>query len=331
MSKHVALKALVVMFGVVAMSLIATPSAIAQENPAGAALNQDLYFDLDFPGGTLEQYLDAIRKAHPGSNVKLSDESKTARIPAMKLNGVTLGAAVKLVNGDTLNTAGDTVIIWNTPVKIAGRIERAYRLGVTIMIEASAKGKGEKSSDQQIKGGRSNVWSLRDLVDAGMKMDDVLGAVRVALKTIDKPSQIRLHEPTSLLIVRGTKEQLELVDQTVSAMAEDVRKRSGKGEWTAEQIDDLQGELVKAQVERRIAEKRLEISSESLKRSRQNLEKRRPDLTDDQIVGAEQAVTNWELDIVHIIGKLQIAQDKVERLTKRLKRLQGADSESASQ
>lgn len=308
------------------------PGAFAQSITATGAVDQSLYFDLDFPGGTLEQYVQAIRKAHGSANVMLSDGAKKARIPAVMFNGVTLDAAMSVLRGRSLSRDDGSFGIQPDPVRLAGRDEMAYRVSLypwEFPADRLKKKQGSKKADQPAAEAQSHVWSLRDLIDAGLKMDDVLGAVDAALKTIDKPFKIRLHDPTALLIVRGSDEQLNLVDQTVSAMRTDVSERAESALSNADEIDALQGELVKAEVKMRVAAKKLEIASEYVRHDQQNFEKQRPDLTDDQVAGSQSWIRGLELEAIKAEGEVQIAKDKVERLLKRLDRLGGGRSEPA--
>lgn len=302
----------------------AQPATPAKKQASAPKLDQSLYFDLDFPGGTLAQYIEAIRKAHGSANVMLSEDAKTMRIPTAKLNGVTLEAAVQLLGGQILTRNENSYTINAQRVDLGRWHEYAFSISA-YPFKTAADRLEEKQSESktypQAVPVESSVWSLRDLIDSGMKMDDVLGAITVALETINQPYKVQIHKPTTLLIVRGTAEQLALVNQMVSAVEEDARNRVARSGNAANDREIFQSRLVEAQADMRVAGKKLEVASLEVKRFKVSFEKRRADASEDQKAASEITISKLELTQIKAQGALQMAMKDVETLSKRLNRL----------
>jgi len=293
-----------------AMTVIAfalPPAASAQpggKTPGGAD-NAPHVFDLDFPGGSLDAFLDAVRSAHPEANIVAPPEASDFPIPPMKLRNITLQAAMQLIEGSAELPSGHEAHIGVEGFPVFDSWDPAIRV--------------DHSGSRQSRWGeqQSSVWSLAEHLTGGRASEDVLGAVQVALATFPVESTIRFHEPTSLLIVRGTEAQLELVDKTLAQLRGDVRRQSGEAELLRHEISTLESELIESQARLRVAQKRADVArSEFAAKAKAGK---------DQIEsGAASAVDveGWlgeaELKLVEAEADLEITQNKARQIAMRL-------------
>ncbi len=160
-------------------------------------------FDLDFPGGTMADYAAAVRAAWPGANLAMLGGAEKARVPAMKFRDVTVEAAMRAVESQQLNEDGTSSAIVVRGVEIGGSKEGLYRV---VLESGQAKARSEA---------RVHVWSLAPMLAAGVKIEDALSAIEAALAVDGRPTTIKYHEATMLLIVRGSQEQHDVIDTVI--------------------------------------------------------------------------------------------------------------------
>lgn len=77
-------------------SILGTALAIGLTTAAFAA--KPAVFDLEFPGGTLAQFVQSVQTAAPQSNIVLQASGAGAIVPAMSLHGVTAQSCVFVVD-----------------------------------------------------------------------------------------------------------------------------------------------------------------------------------------------------------------------------------------
>ncbi len=195
----------------VCMTLAWGPRAWAQAPDTGVEVKSVPVITLTFPGGTLEEYVQAVRKAASGANIMVATgEAGKVHVPPVELESVTVRAAVHL---------------------LVGRYDLDDRMAIYVEVEdVRSAGKPVFRVSANKHGGRTQaevkVWSVLDLIGdelAGDKMSakEVLTAVETAVELLiehNQPAQVRFHESTGLLIARGTSSQLHAIGQVVSEL-----------------------------------------------------------------------------------------------------------------
>lgn len=205
-------------------------------------------FNLDFPGGPLSEFLAAVRSAHPRANIVAPEAANDFPIPPMQLRSINLQAAIQLIEGNVDLPTGQVARLGVQSFPILGSFDPAIRVWYDLSTHSPW---GEL---------KSSVWSLSENLSAGRTSEDLLGAVQVALATFPVESNIRYHEPTSLLIVRGTAEQLALVDKTLAQLQGDVNRSSSIAKTLRSQIQVIETQLIESRAHLRVAEKRVEVA-----------------------------------------------------------------------
>lgn len=183
------------------------PSRPAQpaDRPPAAPL-----FDVSFPGGNVKEYLEAVRRAHPGARVVIMPGVERFPMPPVDLQSVTLDAAIR-VAADRQDYSIGKLNAQAFPVE--GANELLYR----VWLET-------RGYDP-----RSGVWSLSALLDTGkphgLKPEDVLSAVQTALSLFDTPATVKYHQETQLLLARGSQDQIDQIGKVLAELehAQDQR------------------------------------------------------------------------------------------------------------
>lgn len=172
-------------------------------------------FDLEFPGGTLAEYVAAIRGRNPAANIVLTGEFTVAAAPQVSLKSVTTEAAIGLLTSGAQDAPGMTYWVHSRKVDNAGSPEPV------LVIEVRTVNRDARRPPQAPS--ESAVVSLAHLLRSGggkpLRVEDVLSAVEAASSMIGTdPPTIRFHAETKLLIFRGSKEQVSMLRETLAAL-----------------------------------------------------------------------------------------------------------------
>jgi hypothetical protein len=233
----------------------------------------DFTLSVDFPGGTVGQYIEALKKAAGGHavNVVASRAAMEVTIAAVSLRDVSVFAALSAVQG-----AAGRDSQWN--VRGLGLSNSKAEAWSLEFLPPPARYASQNDTALQ-------VFSLRDLTEPlpgdppGAPLtkppEVVLTAVRAALDLLADRSpqpEMKFHEDSGLLIIHGTMEQIAAVHQALDQMREDVKRRreavkasmgprADLGQWKA----DLQ----KAEVAVAETSAQLDQQTAALERARQ--------------------------------------------------------------
>lgn len=190
--------------------------------------------DLDFPGGTLKQYVDAIAAAiHPvPMNVIYKGGAERQSVQAVRLRGVTPRSAMFLLERSL--TASYLTI------EFLGGAEREAQ---GIFIVSSNDAMADEAAERSLL---TRVYSLRELTIADSSDQQpaadtrrmaALAAIEQGLTIAQKPSRgptiaplLRFHSESGLLFVKGNGEQQFVVESVVrelksSFQAEEASRR----------------------------------------------------------------------------------------------------------
>lgn len=159
-------------------------------------------FNLDFPGGTVADYAAAVRAACPGANIVMLSGAEKASVPAMTFRDVTVEAAMRAIEADRANPDGSRSALLVRGIEIGGSPEGVYKIELESL--------GQAKSEAVVC-----VWSLAPMLAAGVKIEDALSAVEAALGVDERPTKIKYHEATNLLIVRATEQQHKLINAVI--------------------------------------------------------------------------------------------------------------------
>lgn len=170
-------------------------SVIREElNPSDYIAPKSAVLDIDFPGGTLQQYIDHLRKAAPKMNVAMFGEVSSIRMPAIRMTDVPYVDAMKALQA--------------LPSE-HGSIVDVISQGDVFLIRSS------RTSEARVE---TVVEDVSGMIAAGSKQEDILSAVQAVIEIGGANIEARFHEPTSLLILRGRPADLVAVVATVDKL-----------------------------------------------------------------------------------------------------------------
>ncbi len=231
---------------VLLLAMLCTPSLLAQEtkpNPAPATKPTPVfnspasstrvapevgYISLDFPGGTVAQYVDALRTAAgPGpANIMVDSEAAPLKVPAARLSRTSLENSL-LVMERTVSGTNDR------HANVGIHLERLYPnspdAAPIFVVQASYPlGHGDPPPSRTMV-----VLSLNPIVglpgtkseqkvDAKAVLSAVEAAVMVAETATKDAPTMKFHETSGLLFVRGTPAQLRAAEDVINQLRKDV-------------------------------------------------------------------------------------------------------------
>ncbi len=181
----------------------------AEQNRQRSMAPEPTRFSLDFAGGTVGEYVESIRAAHPEANIVVPPDAALFPMPPIQLRDVTTEAAIGVVYQES----GDAMrgMSWL-------RIRSIKNLGSTEAVFQLQAGHQEGNSNKTIVQSLAGVLSQQRTKP--LKIEDVLSAIEAATNMTSPPPKIRYHEETMLLLFHGTAEQVDALNRTIEALIE---------------------------------------------------------------------------------------------------------------
>jgi len=264
---------------------------------------------VNFPGGTIGQYVEALRKASTGgtANIVVSDRSSKVPISAISLKGVDIGVAVSAIPAAYSGARG----VWHIePVLPNGmpRMGNYDPASVTYSVDF------ETVSDFQTGELKVEAFSLGRLLNpAGSAKPEsnpevVLTAIEAGLHLLigntDRQPELKFHPDSSLLFVRGTSDEVLLVKSIISRMTEEAVRRQAitQRRTHAEQVRNLQ--MKEAMLRVQIKEMEFQAVSSDLDRMKQQVEAGAASMTE---------LSRLQLEIGRAKMNIEMAKLELER------------------
>lgn len=231
------------LLGLVAAAALQAGSrpAVAQPQPGGGggelarkAEPQGPRVTLNFPGGTVLEYVKAIQKAAEPTviNAMVSADAAKLRVPAVEFKQVAVSSAIEALPMAAQNETAAAVL----EVRAVGQ---AWDGSGIYSISARQTVFGAPGQAMLTPGKAPEhveVFSMRDLVEpppgapagaGGTTVETILMAVDTAigLHSDGEKPQVKFHKDSGVLIVRGTQEQIRTVKDLLNTLREDTGQR----------------------------------------------------------------------------------------------------------
>ena len=280
---------------------IAGPGVVQAQQPDRTYEHQYSRLDVDFSGGTLNEYVDAIRRARPkgAANVVVMPIAKSLEVPPVTLVAVTVEAAVRLLEGSYILPGGRQAYVE----------VQSYPIGDSPDLVLKISAQHETSHIG------SAVWSVEEALADGQTVEELLGAVEAVLSLFSQKADITFHPPTRLLIARGTGEQLELVREAIERLIHSAERRQDRIVELRDRMDDLDEQLHEASANAKVAEQALAVAKIRF----QHIAKSR-----EQNMASPQEVAETELDVTRAEAQLSIETERRRRTRERLDALRAS-------
>jgi hypothetical protein len=197
------------------LSLITAAFVAAAASPAPAA-DDGGPLDLKFPGGTVAEYVEALRAA-TGANVVVWPEAEGVPVHPMQLSRVTLADAVFLLDGLERGFEHRHVRL---DVDFLGQPDQEEARPI---FQIRAQVRSPRGPTEVF----TRVWSLSGIL-GNRSADDVLTAVETSIELagdLDPAASIRYHGETMLLIARGGPGQISAIESVIDALVDADERR----------------------------------------------------------------------------------------------------------
>jgi len=313
--------------------LIHTPAVYAQPNEQPspqaqqarpAAKHQIELVRVNFPGGTLEEYIDAIKKAMlpAAANIMIRGDVGDIPIDTIELEDVPLANAMSMLNGQYR--------VENSLYQIRVREYAIDKGRSAYTLETLRQG----TYASQAGANQILVLSLKEITttlpgdppEAIIPAETVLTAIETALSVSDdqaaKP-EVRYHAESGLLILSGPQQTLRTATDVIDVLTNNVRERRDRardilGEQGLANPDALEEELSDAQVKAGMARVQLEETEKIYKIKFENSDEWEK-LTDDQ-----NAIENVHIQKVQNESDIEKLHIQYERAMQRVKKIEHA-------
>ncbi len=267
--------------------------------------HQHSRFDVQFPGGTLEEYVERIRQARPGgaANVVVMPEARSLEVPPVSLVAVTVEAAVSFLEGEYKLPDGREAEVEVTSYTIGDSPDLVMKV----------------AAEYESRDICTSVWNVEEALRAGQTAEEFLGAIEAVLSLFSEKAKLSFHPPTGLLVFRGTDEQLDLVRETIEELIERAKNRHDRIEYLRDEIASLEILLQGRAGEMKIAQQ--EFALAKTRHARTTGLREDGLVTPEEVAEVDLGMTRTEVELEN--AKLHYAgiQDKLEALREDLKKL----------
>jgi hypothetical protein len=211
---------------------------VVPSQPPPAAPRAEAPVSVSFPGGTLPQYVQALRAASEGANIVVPDDAGDVHVPPLTLKNADLLNALDVL----ADLVGDDVQVRVRMLK-SSQGQPVYALRVARARSAAPRGSQIPGSQVGMSAGMPDpadlvvrVFSLRMLThpfaldSAGsgttMKPETILSAIETGLSfSASGPKPVvRYHTDSGILFVQGTPKHVHVVQEILSSLNEDVAR-----------------------------------------------------------------------------------------------------------
>ena len=208
-----------------------TQGVVAQDAPAPKrpmAAYEVVDVTMEFGGGTLAEFVDALRVEQPKANIVLATMARDVKVPAVSLKGAGLTQALEAcclsAEGDYQVRVRQFVGIGEPVYSIVAEVDRRNR-----SVAASRSAVTNDSREMH------SVYSLSELTMArasGVAPFDaktILSVIELAMAPLKGSPTMRFHKESGLLLLSAGAHQHGLVDRALHALTQDMKNRERLG------------------------------------------------------------------------------------------------------
>ncbi len=184
---------------------------------------------LEFPGGTVDEFAKALRKAASDRpvNIVYDDRAADLAVPPMSLRDVDVFTALRSAcepESRTVTRFDDGRVFTWTVTRIDGDASSVYTIHPRDVSPPQFRPGYEAHRPQR----STAVHSITELItgSGAMAADDVLSALQAAL-AMEEGDEVKLayHEGTGLLFARVTEAQASVIEMTMRRLRDSSRDR----------------------------------------------------------------------------------------------------------
>jgi len=174
--------------------------------------------NIQFAGGSATEYVDAVTRASGFTNV-LFDRERLALlgVPPASLRRVSVEAALRIIADAPLMSDRGPMVI--ELYMVEGEPEEGTLPAVRLMAFAVEPEDGPGRDPAPEIGA---FW-IGGRIERGVTVEDLGGLIELSLDLAGIPGDIamRYHEQTEILLVRGSPQQIDLIEQILAAVPDE--------------------------------------------------------------------------------------------------------------
>lgn len=204
-----------------AVNLAFTSPGSSVETASESTSAPDL-FDLDFPGGTLQEYVDAIRKKVGNANIIVMPEAMNIPMPAIHLSSVEVGGALASLDDLKLATGYQEI-----------KTHLSFHQGNQNLGELDIYTINANIHTYNIM---TRVFSVSDILHGKVSERDLLSTIESSLELVSEnlpEAKVQFHPETGILIVRGYDAQVDVVNNLLDELHQSARQERSRKEKAA--------------------------------------------------------------------------------------------------
>jgi hypothetical protein len=267
------------------------------------ALRTGPLLNIAFGGGTIQQYIEGVKKAAEGVpvNILLANEIKDWQIGPITLERVSVAAALHAIPAAAPQRG--------QPWQIE-EIGRGQEGAPVFRVSALTFG-------PEIAPGLTKVHSLASLVvqPGGYPPEAVLAAVEAALSVGAGQApqmEMKFHRDTKLLLVNGAKRELAIVEEVLGELLRNFERQRGQERAHREELLERQAAVRRAEIDVRTARAQMQLAQQRFDALRQ-MEKTGA-VSADEILKMQSAVNAATADVERAEVAFELARGKLEML-----------------
>lgn len=208
-----------------AIAAAAQDSKPAVANPPDNAETSEKLLTFEFKGGTADDYVSTVRKNAPDANIVVMGELSRINVPPIRLQSVSVWSALDVLQStpaDEQSGLRGIDVQWKMSVpQTRGPVPSMRPVGgggaPVYIVTAVTTNSGIVKATRTM-----SVLEVNQMLESGIKAEDLLTAVEASLAMLKnefEPADVRFHEQTGLLIVRGHPEQTNAVQSVVDQLS----------------------------------------------------------------------------------------------------------------
>lgn len=280
--------------------------------------------DLDFAGGTLEEFIVVLREAaETPVNVMIPDPAVLKHpVPALNFRHVSLANVLKALEWTTGPDNQARIVVTDRGEELGEPIYGIHRVQAPSFPRAMPV--GVPVSPPSVR-----VFMIRDLIEAPqgagvdgttvLSSESLLAAVDAVLASVPEGAErptVRYHPESATLIVTAPEQQLHAVNQMLLSVQEDIHHRRRSAVAANERIADAEMRLRRTSVEIDAIQQQIARTKETLRHRQEQAELLRHrlefDATPLDVAAAEEQVASTQAQISALQSQLQLKEIEQE-------------------
>jgi hypothetical protein len=206
-----------------ALSLASLAAGQTKSEPATPPPNEvpkpkSSRFSLDFPGGTPRELVGYIEKSMGRTiNAIIPEEHADVRLPALRMQNVTLGALFQGLHEASLSRRAHAL-----DGKVIYRDDQMGFRSASTHLEDDAVWFFVRSNFTEVTPRICRFYPLNEYLAGGLTVDDITTAIQTAWKMLGEGETptLSFHKETKVLIAVGNQSKLDTINEALRSLEE---------------------------------------------------------------------------------------------------------------